>query len=98
VQSKNFVISCKSDGTREVFKMTSRKTKYLLAAVGALIATVAVARTVHTHVAAPSVHVSSGKVTGATPSQTTPPHRHGAIVCGMAFDSDCEKLETLLPM
>jgi hypothetical protein len=77
--------------------MISRKIKFFSAAAAALIATVAVARTVHMHVAPPDAH-ASGKVTGTTCSQITPPHRHGIIVCGMALDSDCEKLEMLLPM
>jgi hypothetical protein len=77
--------------------MISRKTKILSAAaigVLALIATVAVARTVHTHVIStdhPSV--SSGKVIGTGPVPTAPARRHGIIVCGMAIDSDCEKIE-----
>jgi hypothetical protein len=80
--------------------MITGKMKFLSAAVAiaALIGTVAVARTVHTHVAPVGEHASSGKVTGTTPSAATPPQRHGTIVCGMALDSDCEKLETLLPM
>jgi hypothetical protein len=78
--------------------MISRKMKFLSAAVAvaALVATVAVARTVHTH-AVPANHASNGNV-GTAPDQTTPPRRHGIIVCGMAIDSDCEKIETLLPM
>jgi hypothetical protein len=65
------------------------------AAVVALIATVAVARTVHTHaVSADQPRVSSGKVVGTAPAQTMPSLRHGIIVCGMAVDSDCEKLES----
>jgi len=81
--------------------MISRKMKFLSAVVGvaALIATVAVARTVHTHaVPADQAHASSGKVIDTVPSQTAPARRHGVIVCGMAIDSDCEKIETLLPM
>ncbi|MGC2827544.1 MAG: hypothetical protein WA322_25505 [Pseudolabrys sp.] len=79
--------------------MISRKMKFLSAAVAvaALIATVAVARTVQTH-AVPANHASSSKVIGTAPDQATPPRRHGIIVCGMAIDSDCEKIETLLPM
>jgi hypothetical protein len=78
--------------------MISRKMKLLSAAVAvaALVATVAVARTVHTH-AVPANHASNGNV-GTAPDQTTPLRRHGIIVCGMAIDSDCEKIETLLPM
>jgi hypothetical protein len=81
--------------------MISRKMKFLSAAAAAiaLIATVSVARTVHTHaVSADQSHVSSGKVTGQAPAQAMPTLRHGIIVCGMAIDSDCEKLETQLPM
>jgi hypothetical protein len=83
----------------EVLKMLSRNTKFLAAVAAAFIATVAVARTVHTHVTpADGAHVSSGKVIGTTPHPATAPHWHGIIVCGMALDSDCEKLETLMPM
>jgi predicted lysophospholipase L1 biosynthesis ABC-type transport system permease subunit len=80
--------------------MISRKAKFLsvVASLAVLIATVAVARNVHTHLAPAGAQVSSGKVTGAAPSQTTTPRQHGIIVCGMALDSDCEKLETLMPM
>jgi methionine-rich copper-binding protein CopC len=79
--------------------MISRKMTFLSAAVAvaALIATVAVAHTVHTH-AVPANQASSGKVIGTAPDQATPPRRHGIIVCSMAIDSDCEKIETLLPM
>jgi hypothetical protein len=58
----------------------------------------AVARTIHTQVAPSGAHVTTGKVISTTPTPATSPHRHGIIVCGMALDSDCEKLETLLPM
>ncbi|HEY6861467.1 MAG TPA: hypothetical protein VI358_16990 [Pseudolabrys sp.] len=79
--------------------MISYKMKFLSAAVAvaALVATVAVARTVHTH-AVPTNQASRSKVIGTAPDQATPPRRHGLIVCGMAIDSDCEKIETLLPM
>jgi hypothetical protein len=78
--------------------MISRKAKFFstAAAAVALIATVAVARTVHTHTAANHAHISAGKVTSAPAAQTTPAP-YGAIACGMALDADCEKLETLLP-
>lgn len=79
--------------------MISRKIRFTFAAVAvALLATVAAARTVHTHVTGAGTHVTSGKATGTPPSQPASPHRHGVIVCGMANDSDCEKLEMLLPM
>ena len=79
-------------------QMISRNTKFLSAIAAALIATVAVARTIHTHVEPSGAHVTTGKVISTTPTPATSPHRHGIIVCGMALDSDCEKLETLLPM
>ncbi|MGB6416861.1 MAG: hypothetical protein WBF50_09715 [Pseudolabrys sp.] len=82
--------------------MITRKTKFLSAAAAALalVATVSVARTVHTHtVPTDPAQVTTGKVIGTAPAQTTTPApRHGIIVCGMALDSDCEKIETLLPM
>jgi len=80
--------------------MISHKAKFFSAAAAAvaLIATVAVAHTVHTHTApANQAHTSAGKVTSAPSAQTTPAP-YGAIACGMALDADCEKLETLLPM
>jgi len=80
--------------------MISRKNKLLAAAAGmvALIATVAVARTVHTHTNVATPAQVSGKVTGTTPAQTTPLAHHGILTCGMALDSDCEKFETFMPM
>ncbi len=80
--------------------MMSRKIRLLSAAAGiaALLATVAVARTVHTNGVRANNPVSTGKVIGTAPSQATPARRHGIIVCGMALDADCEKIETLLPM
>jgi hypothetical protein len=78
--------------------MISRKIRFITAAaVLALLASVAVARTVHTHAPTTASHATSGKVTGI-PNQSASPHRHGVIVCGMANDSDCEKLEMQLPM
>ena len=77
--------------------MISRSAKFLSAIAVALIATVAVARTIHTHVAPSEAHVTTGKVIDTTPAPT-PLHRQGIIVCGMALDANCEKLETLLPM
>jgi len=78
-------------------QMISTKAKFLSAIVIALIATVAVARTMHTPVAPSGAHVTTGKVIGTTPAPAAP-HRQGIIVCGMALDANCEKLETLLPM
>jgi hypothetical protein len=80
--------------------MMSRKMKFLSAAVGAaaLIATVALARAVHTQTAsAHQVSGSDGKVIGADPDQNIRSRRHGIVVCDMATNaSDCEKM--MLPI
>jgi len=79
--------------------MISRTAKFLSAVAVALIATFAVARTVHVNHAPPSAHISDSKVVGTKPNPaTTTPAPYGNMVCGMALDSDCEKLEMLLPM
>ena len=79
--------------------MISRKIRLITAAAAvALLASVAVARTVHTHAPSAAGHATSCKVTTPPAGQTASPHHRGAIVCGMANDSDCEKLEMLLPM
>jgi len=87
-----------SDGIKRGIKMTSRKMKILSATVGAvaLIATVAVAHTVHTHMPpAGQVHASKTVV----PGDIAPSQRHGIITCGAATSaSDCERLEMMLPM
>ena len=80
--------------------MISRKTKLLSAAViaVALVATVAVARTVHTHTSPPD-QIHAGKVIGTLPNEAAPYPRHGIIVCGgVATAADCEKIEMMLPM
>jgi hypothetical protein len=76
-------------------QMISKNAKFLSAVALALIATVAVARTIHTHVAPSDAYVTTGKVIGTTPAQPPP---QGIMVCGMALDANCEKLEILLPM
>jgi hypothetical protein len=100
--AKILLFPFRSDGNLEVLEMITRKAKFLsaAAAVLALVATVSVARTLHTHaVPTDQTHVTTGKVIGTAPTQTTTPApRRGIIVCGMALDSDCEKIETLLPM
>jgi hypothetical protein len=90
---KTGYVGCGTNGYL-VITMISKNAKFLSAAL-ALIATVAVARTIHTHVAPSDAHVTTGKVIGTTPAQTAP---QGIMVCGMALDANCEKLETLLPM
>ena len=78
--------------------MTSRKMKILSATVGAvaLVATVAVAHTVHTHIPpASQAHASKTIV----PGDIAPSQRHGIITCGTTTSaSDCERLEMTLPM
>ena len=76
------------------------RTKFLSAAViaVALVATVAVARTVHTYTA-PADQVRAGKVIGTAPGEATRYPRHGIIVCGgLTTAADCEKIEMMLPM
>ena len=77
--------------------MKTHRTKFLSAAVIAagLIATVAIARTVHTHPHAAGTQVSHSS---AARGAMSPAPRNGAIVCGMANASDCEKIGPLLPM
>jgi len=99
VHSNNFVIWIDKRRNPRGTEMISRKMKFLSAAVAvaALIATVAAARTVHMH-PVPADQVLGSKAFGTAPDQAAPPHRHRVIACGMAIDSDCEKIETLLPM
>jgi len=99
VHGNNFVIWIDKRWNPRGTEMISRKMKFLSAAVAvaALIATVAAARTVHMH-SVPTDQVLGSKIIGTAPDQAAPPHRHRVIVCGMAIDSDCEKIETLLPM
>jgi hypothetical protein len=100
--AKILLFPIRSDGNLEVLEMLARKAKFLSAAAAALalVATVSVARTVHTHtIPTDPAHVTTGKVIGTAPAQTTTPApRHGIIACGMALDADCEKIESLLPM
>ena len=95
VRCKNRVMSVVELMERSGDQMVSKNAKFLSAVALALIATVAVARTIHTNVALSDAHVTTGKVIGTTPAQPPP---QGIMVCGMALDANCEKLETLLPM
>ena len=100
MQSKNTDISpFRATESLEVPAMISRKTISAAAAAAILIATVAVAHTVHTY-KAPSdqPRLTVGKGTETAPAQTAPAGPHGNLACGMALDSDCERLEMLLPM
>ena len=84
------------------FKMRSRKTKFVVAAVAAvLLTTLAVARTEHTRAAAPEAqtHETHGKVTGTSPQPNAGSHVRGLLACGDEMsETDCEKLQMLLPM
>ena len=102
MQSKNTdICTFKATESLEVPAMIPHKTRFLSAAAAAaiLIATVAVAHTVHTY-KAPSdqPRLTVGKGTETPPAQTAPTGPHGNLACGMALDSDCERLEMLLPM
>lgn len=78
--------------------MKTHKTKFFSAAVIAagLIATVAIARTVHTQQT--PAQISHAREMSVAPGRTSPAPRNGVIVCGMANAADCEKLGPLLPM
>jgi len=81
--------------------MKAQKTKIIAAAVAAaLLTTLAVARTVHTP-AAPDAQAyqSHGKVTGTAPQPNAGSHVRGLLTCGDEMsETDCMKLESLLPM
>jgi hypothetical protein len=82
--------------------MISRKMKLLSATVAAvaLIATLALARTVHMQAGpAHQASGSNGKVIGASPGQNIPFQQHGIMACGTDITvSDCEKLKMMLPI
>ena len=64
------------------------------AVAAALLATVAVARTVQTHVTA--VQATSGQAIAAIP-HSAPFVRHDNFACALPNEAECEKIETLLP-
>ena len=65
------------------------------AVAAALLATVAVARTVQTHVAA-NAHAATVQAVGTIPH--SPPFvRHDNFACAFANEAECEKIEMLLP-
>ena len=82
--------------------MKAQKTKILAATVAAaLLTTLAVARTVHTTAApeAQQTYRTHGKVTGTTPQPNISSHAHGILTCGDEMsETDCMKLQSLLPM
>ena len=82
--------------------MKSQKAKILTVAVAAaLLTTLAVARTVHTPAApdAQQTYQTHGKVTGTTPQPNTSAHMRGLLTCGDEMsETDCMKLQSLLPM
>jgi predicted lysophospholipase L1 biosynthesis ABC-type transport system permease subunit len=80
--------------------MISRTTKFLstTAITAALIATVAVARTVHTRTTAADARPAHTCAMGAAPGGMTRPALNGFLACGKMSYFDCEKIETLLPM
>ena len=80
--------------------MITRTMKIVSAAViaAALIGTVAVSRTVHTRPTAADSRPTHDSTIGAVRGAMTRPALNGFIACGMLSYSDCEKIETLLPM
>ena len=82
--------------------MRSRKTKFVVATVAAvLLTTLAVARTVHTPATAPQAqtHETHGKVIGTAPQPNAGSHVRGLLTCGDEIsETDCMKLQSLLPM
>jgi len=79
--------------------MKLSKTKILAATLAAaLLTTLAVARTAHTP-AAPDAqtHATHGKITGTAPQTSS--HVRGLLTCGDEMsETDCMKLQSLLPM
>ena len=65
------------------------------AVAAALLATVAVAHTVQTRVAA-SAHATAVHATG-TDAHTPPFLRHNNFACALPNEAACEKIEMLLP-
>jgi len=80
--------------------MKSHTMKILSTAViaAALIATVAIARTVHTHVAAAGAEPSQTGAMSAGRGDIMRSPLHGNIACGAMSYSECERLEEMLPM
>jgi hypothetical protein len=80
--------------------MKTPTAKFLSAAViaAALIATVAIARTAHTHLAAAGAEPAHRGAVGAAAGEIAHSPRHGNIACGTMSYSDCDKLEQMLPM
>jgi hypothetical protein len=80
--------------------MISRTVEIVSAAAiaAALIGTVAVSRTVHTRPTATDARPTHDSTIGAVRGALTRPALNGYIACGTLSYSDCEKLETMLPM
>jgi hypothetical protein len=80
--------------------MITRTVKIVSAAAiaAALIGTVAVSRTIHTRLAAAGAQPAHDSAMAAAPRAMTRPVLNGYIACGRLSYSECEKIETLLPM
>ena len=98
---RNSLVICPpiNDGIQEA-PMLSRKTKYFSAAAiaAALIATVAIARTVHNGAAVAGAQPAHRSVIGAAPGYVASSPRRGILACGAMSYSDCDRLEMQLPM
>ena len=64
------------------------------AIAASLVATVAVARTLHT---AATERVDPSSTVGAAPGDYALARRHGNIACGAIVETNCEALEMMLP-
>ena len=73
---------------------TTMKILSATAVAAALLATVAVAHTVHTQVAA--AQTTSGQAIATIP-HSAPFVRHDNFACALASETECEKIEMLLP-
>lgn len=91
----------KSQQSDPRYEMMPHKVRHLAVAVGAaaMIATPALARTIHAHAApAYQAHGSNSKVLGVEPEHKLRSQGQEILVCDMATGfSDCEKLRMMLP-
>ncbi len=80
--------------------MKTSNAKFLSAGViaAALVATVAIARTVHTGPAAAGSEPARHSTMSAAAGVMARSPLHGTIACGSMSYTDCEKLEQMLPM
>ncbi|MGH6726812.1 MAG: hypothetical protein ACREB8_09755 [Pseudolabrys sp.] len=80
--------------------MNTHKAKFLSAAViaTALIATVAIGRTVHTHTVGAGAQPAQHSSTGDAPDTLAHAPLRGSLACGSLSFVDCQRLGQMLPM